>query len=108
MRKKLQTKYLELETRKDGIKFTNKPLKSAAERLQALSCEYDTRQATLVAQVVSVATTFCPVWDEVRAVLAELDVLASFADVAVSAPLPYVRPTMLPKDGKKKGHDWTA
>ncbi|KAK2079314.1 hypothetical protein QBZ16_003005 [Prototheca wickerhamii] len=99
VRKKLQAKYLELETRKDGIKFTNKPLKAAAERLQALSCEYDSRQAALVAQVVSVAATFCPVWEGVRGVLAELDVLASFADVAASAPSPYVRPVMLPRDG---------
>ncbi len=28
--------------------------------------------------------------------LSELDVLAGFADLAVSAPTPYVRPTMLP------------
>ena len=52
-----------------------------------------------MAQVVSVAATFCPVWEGVRGVLAELDVLASFADVAASAPSPYVRPVMLPRDG---------
>ena len=45
-----QAKYVELETRKDGIKFTNRPLRQAAERLQQLSAEYDRRQADLVAQ----------------------------------------------------------
>lgn len=46
-----QTRYLELETRKDGIKFTNKPMRAAAEQLQALTSDYDSRQAALVAQV---------------------------------------------------------
>ncbi|KAL6769998.1 hypothetical protein ACKKBG_A33190 [Auxenochlorella protothecoides x Auxenochlorella symbiontica] len=99
VRSKLRARYLELETRKDGLKFTNKALKAAAERLQALASEYDSRQSTLVAQVVSVAATFCQVWEQVRSVLAELDVLVAFADVAVTAPRPYVRPSMLPADG---------
>jgi hypothetical protein len=51
VRKKLQAKYIELETRKDGMKFSNRQLRVAAERLQALSSEYDGRQAQLVAQV---------------------------------------------------------
>ena len=47
-------------------------------------------------QVVGVAQSFCEVWDSVATALAELDVLLGFADLAVSAPLPYVRPQMLP------------
>lgn len=50
-------------------------------------------------QVVSVAATFLEVWRHVSATLAELDVLAGFAEVAASAPAAYVRPTMLPSDG---------
>lgn len=49
-------------------------------------------------QVVSVAATFCEVWEGVAATIAEVDVLAGFAELAVSAPLPYVRPQMLPAD----------
>lgn len=44
------------------------------------------------------AATFAEVWETVGALLAELDVLAAFADLAANAPLPYVRPTMLPPD----------
>ena len=51
MRKKLQAKYMVLETRKDGTKFTNRPLKEAAERLQNLSGQYDDMQKQLVEQV---------------------------------------------------------
>ena len=49
-------------------------------------------------QVVGVAQTFCEVWEAVAALLAELDLLAGFADLAVNAPTPYVRPQMLPPD----------
>ncbi len=52
VRKKLQSgRYMTLETRKDGTKFTNRPLKEAAERLQAISRSYDQRQHALVEQV---------------------------------------------------------
>lgn len=49
------------------------------------------------------AATFCQVWEQVRSVLAELDVLVAFADVAVTAPRPYVRPSLLPADGAEWG-----
>ena len=49
-------------------------------------------------QVVSVAATFCQVWEGVTALIAEVDVLAGFAELATSAPVAYVRPTMLPSD----------
>ena len=52
----------------------------------------------LVAQVVGVAHTFVEVWEGVAALLAEMDVLLGFAEVAVNAPTPYVRPQMLPPD----------
>lgn len=98
VRKKLQARYMELETRKDGMKFTNKPLKAAAEELQRLSGQYDSRQSDLVAQVVNVASTFSEIWETVSALLAELDVLVGFADLAACAPKPYCRPVMLPPD----------
>ena len=49
-------------------------------------------------QVVSVAATFCEVWEGVTSLVAEVDVLAGFAELATSAPVAYVRPTMLPSD----------
>ncbi|KAL0034692.1 hypothetical protein WJX77_003027 [Trebouxia sp. C0004] len=98
VRKKLQAKYMLLETRKDGTKFTNRPMKEAAEKLQNLSGHYNDMQKQLVEQVVGVAHTFVEVWEGVAALLAEMDVLLGFAEVAVNAPTPYVRPQMLPPD----------
>ena len=88
-------RYIELEVRKDGTKFTNDRLRGAAERLQDLSGQYDRTQAKLVAQVVEVAATFSHVWETVAGVLAELDVLNGFAVLSMSAPIPYVRPVLI-------------
>ena len=56
VRKKLMGgRYLMLETRKDGTKFTTKALKEAAERLQGISRSYDQRQHALVEQVQGAA-----------------------------------------------------
>jgi hypothetical protein len=44
-------RYVTLETRKDGTKFTSRPLKEAAEKLQQLSGSYDELQRELVEQV---------------------------------------------------------
>jgi DNA mismatch repair protein MSH2 len=99
VRKKLQAKYIELETRKDGVKFTSRRLRNAAQQLQQLSSEYDAKQSVLVKQVVAVAATFSEVWEKVSAILGDLDVLCGFAEVAASAPTPYARPEILPQDG---------
>ena len=49
-------------------------------------------------QVVGVAHTFCEVWDTVASLIAELDLLAGFAELAISARNPYIRPEMLEAD----------
>ena len=52
MRKKLQGgRYLTLETRKDGTKFTSRGLREAAESLQGISRSYNDKQAQLVDEV---------------------------------------------------------
>lgn len=45
-------RYIVLETRKDGTKFTNRGLKDAAERLNAAAAKYEALQKDLVAQVM--------------------------------------------------------
>ena len=51
MRKQLQNRYLTLETRKDGTKFTSRGLREAAESLQSISRSYSEKQAQLVDEV---------------------------------------------------------
>ena len=63
--------------------------------LSTIQVDHD---AILRLQVREVAKTYVPVWELVAELLAELDVLASFADVATSSPAPFVQPEMLPAD----------
>eukprot|EP00775_Hariotina_reticulata_P005551 gene5551-5787_t len=99
VRSKLSARYLLLETRKDGTKFTNRALKEAAERQQDISARYEQLQKDLVAQVVAVAATFSEVWTAVAALVSEVDVLAGFAELATADPTrPYCKPEVLELD----------
>ncbi|MEW5305591.1 MAG: hypothetical protein WDW36_008123 [Sanguina aurantia] len=98
VRQKLEKKYTALQTLKDGVKFSNKALMNAAERLNVCTAAYDDIQRELVAVIVGVAASFVDVWKGVSCTLAELDVLAGFADLSVNAPTPYVRPVMEPRE----------
>ena len=97
VRKKLSVSYQILEAKKDGTKFTNKKLRGLSEQRVALDRSYESKQRHLVERVVDVASSFSDVFLGVSALTAEIDVLVSFAEVAVSAPVPFVRPTMREK-----------
>eukprot|EP00252_Welwitschia_mirabilis_P026144 TRINITY_DN8428_c0_g1_i1.p1 TRINITY_DN8428_c0_g1~~TRINITY_DN8428_c0_g1_i1.p1 ORF type:complete len:948 (+),score=194.75 TRINITY_DN8428_c0_g1_i1:276-3119(+) len=98
VRKKLNTQYIVLETRKDGVKFTNPRLKRLGEQYTKLVDDYAKAQREIVARVVDTAATFTEVFEEVSKLLSELDVLLSFADLATSCPTPYVRPEITASD----------
>ncbi|XP_078180719.1 MUTS homolog 2 [Carex rostrata] len=92
VRKKLSGQYIVLETRKDGVKFTNSKLKKLGDQYQKLLGAYMDCQKSVVARVVSTSATFSEVFEAISVMLSELDVLSSFADLATSCPVPYVRP----------------
>ncbi|KAD1443141.1 hypothetical protein E3N88_42819 [Mikania micrantha] len=86
VRKKLNAHFIILETRKDGVKFTNTKLKKLGDQYQKVLEEYKSCQKVLVARVVATAATFSEVFENLAKLLSELDVLLSFADLAVSSP----------------------
>uniref|UniRef100_A0A803NC62 DNA mismatch repair proteins mutS family domain-containing protein n=1 Tax=Chenopodium quinoa TaxID=63459 RepID=A0A803NC62_CHEQI len=98
IRKKLTTQFIVLETRKDGVKFTNSKLKKLGDQYQRILEEYKNCQKELVQRVVQTAATFSEVFESLAALLAELDVLLGFADLATSCPTPYTRPDITPSD----------
>jgi DNA mismatch repair protein MSH2 len=70
-----------------------------------LSTQYHRHQSGLVKEVVGIASSYCPVLQQLGAVIGHLDVIVryppildgfnvSFAHVSVNAPIPYVKPTM--------------
>ncbi|KAK9118528.1 hypothetical protein Scep_016621 [Stephania cephalantha] len=98
IRKKLNNQFITLETRKDGIKFTNTKLKKLGDQYQKLLDEYNSCQRELVARVVETAATFFEVFESLAGILSELDVLLSFSDLAISSPTSYTRPSITPSD----------
>ncbi|KAK6148671.1 hypothetical protein DH2020_019583 [Rehmannia glutinosa] len=98
VRKKLNTHFVVLETRKDGVKFTNTKLKKLSDHYQKVVEEYKNCQKELVARVVQTAATFSEVFEGLSWSLSELDVLLGFADLASSCPTPYTRPIITPSD----------
>jgi DNA mismatch repair protein MSH2 len=94
VRKKLSVSYQILEAKKDGTKFTNKTLRALSEQRMSLDRSYEAKQRYLVDRVVDVSATFSEVFFSVSSLAAELDVLTSFAEVSVSAPVPFIRPIM--------------
>lgn len=98
IRKKLTTQFIVLETRKDGVKFTNSKLKKLGDQYQKVLEEYKNCQKELVNRVIQTAVTFSEVFKSLAAMLSELDVLLSFADLASSCPTPYTRPDINPPD----------
>ena len=83
-----------LETRKDGVKFSNSALRALSDERSRVDKAYAETQRALVRRVVDVASSYAEPLLAVGALLAQLDVLASFAEVAASAPTPFVRPTL--------------
>ncbi|XWS48333.1 hypothetical protein CRYUN_Cryun13aG0066500 [Craigia yunnanensis] len=98
VRKKLSSQFIVLETRKDGVKFTNTKLKKLGDQYQKVLEEYKNCQKELVSRVVQTTATFSEVFEPLAGLLSELDVLLSFADLASSCPTPYTRPEITPAD----------
>lgn len=62
VRKKLSTQFIVLETRKDGVKFTNTKLKKLGDQYQKVLEEYKICQKELVNRVVQTTATFSEVY----------------------------------------------
>lgn len=89
--------YQECSTQKNGVYFTTKDMQDMRREHDILSENYNRTQSGLVAEVVNVAGSYCPVIEKLAGVLAHLDVIISLAHVSVHAPTTYVRPKMHPR-----------
>ncbi|PHH74254.1 hypothetical protein CDD80_3205 [Ophiocordyceps camponoti-rufipedis] len=85
-------RYQECSTQKNGVYFTTKTMQAQRREHDQLSQNYGRTQAGLVAEVVRVAASYCPVLERLAAVLSHLDVIVSLAHCAARAPEAYVRP----------------
>ncbi|KAI9022519.1 muts domain V-domain-containing protein [Hyaloraphidium curvatum] len=85
-------RYIELTTQKAGVLFTTKKLQELEKRYREASEEYEAKQTTLAADVIDVAASYFGVLERLNAVIANLDVICSFAQATVTAPTQWIRP----------------
>ncbi|GAA5902264.1 hypothetical protein JCM8208_007244 [Rhodotorula glutinis] len=86
--------YIELKSQTNGVHFTTKPLKSLNEEHRNINKAYEKKQSGLVKDVIGIAASYCEVLEALNTVLAHVDVIASLANSALVAPIPYVKPTI--------------
>lgn len=92
-----QKRFTVLETRNDGVKFTTSSLQGISEEYRCLKEQYSSAQASVAEEVLSIAAGYAEPMQNFSDVIAQLDVLVSFAVVSMTAPVPYIRPTITPK-----------
>lgn len=71
-------------------------MEQLSDRRRELQALYKEKQATLSAKAVETALSYLPVAEAAAGLVAELDVLTSFATVAATASGNYCRPNILP------------
>ena len=86
---------------KNGVYFSTRELEQLGTKKKDLMAEYDEKQHVMVNKVMSIASTYVPVLERLSVLLAELDVLASFAHVAAYSNNGFCRPEMT--DGEEDG-----
>ncbi|KAI9336568.1 muts domain V-domain-containing protein [Obelidium mucronatum] len=89
--------YIELATNKSGALFTTSKLKRLSADIDDLREKYDELQVNLVKEIIGITAGYFPVFERLNQLIAHLDVIVSFAHVAVHAPVQFVRPKLTPK-----------
>ena len=88
--------YIELQTVKAGVYFTTKRLRNLSQEYQTYLDEYNLKQRDLIKEILSITLTYQQVFISLSMTIAHLDVLNSFANVAIFAPTPYSKPILHP------------
>eukprot|EP00871_Galdieria_phlegrea_P003729 jgi/Galph1/4357/GphlegSOOS_G3009.1 len=84
--------YIIVETRKDGIRFVTKTMRHLNEKYFIICADYEKKQEEMKRKIIQVVSSYVLIFENISFILAELDVLATLATVAVEAPEPYCRP----------------
>lgn len=94
--------YIELQTVKAGVYFTTAQMRKLSQ-VYANSCdEYNIKQRELIREVLSISLTYQGVFSALSLDLSHLDVIASFANVALLAPTTFTKPKLIPMHAKER------
>ncbi|BGP42822.1 MSH2 protein [Rhodotorula kratochvilovae] len=91
--------YIELKSQTNGVHFTTKALKALNDEYRDFTKEYEKKQNGLVKEVIQIAASYCEVLESLNTVLAHVDVIASLANSALNAPIPYIKPMIFERGG---------
>ena len=86
-----------LSLQKNGVHASTPKLKMLGDRVLEIDREYHEMQKGLVEKSVATALSYLPVLEAASAIVAEIDVLTSFAITAAVSCSEYVRPKIHPK-----------
>lgn len=89
-------RYIELQTVKAGVFFTTKNLRKLSEKYNEYSDEYNSKQKELIKEILSITLTYQTVFLRLSLVISHIDVISSFANVAIFAPTPFTKPKLHP------------
>lgn len=87
-------RYIELQTVKAGVFFTTKKLRTLSQNYADYSNEYNNKQKELIKEILSITLTYQSVFLRFSLALSSLDVISSFANVAIFAPIPLTKPKL--------------
>lgn len=94
LRQSNAVKYHTVETRKDGVKFRTATLHSLSDTYEEVLSKYEKQQRALIKEVMTTVCTYLEPFMVVSEIVAEVDVVAAWAQVFRSARRPFVRPTV--------------
>jgi len=87
-------KYHTVETRKDGVKFRTATLQTLDESYEEVLQQYEKQQRALIGEVMATVCSYLEPFMVVSELVAEIDVLAAWAELFRTSAKPFVRPTV--------------
>ncbi|KAK9737077.1 MutS domain V [Popillia japonica] len=92
-----QKKYHIMEAVRAGVRFNDDRLKELNEDYLDICSNYEELQKNVVKEVMDVAVGYADTLRSLNSSIAQVDVLTAFAHAATSAPIPFVKPKILPE-----------